>query len=111
MRIVGIDGLKLGDVEALVSAGGRFVFFEFCVSFGLVTLRRPSDVYFLRAGEWGWPRGLPYTLLSLAFGWWGLPWGCIYTPITVTNNLSGGCDITPDVLAHLDRQSYNMPIA
>lgn len=101
MRILGIDPLTRDQLAAAVRAGGRFVFFEYCVSLGVVTLRRPSDVYFLRAGQWGWWRGLPYTLLSLLLGWWGLPWGFIYTPITLVSNLGGGRDVTADVLAHL----------
>src|SRR5438067_3060323 len=102
MRIRGIDGLSRGDLESAVISGGRFVFFEYCISLGVVTLRRPSDIFFLRAEQWGWPRGLPFVLLSLLLGWWGLPWGPIYTPITLASNLGGGRDVTPDVLVYLD---------
>jgi hypothetical protein len=66
-----------------------------------VTLRRPTDIFFLRADQYGWPRGLPYSLLSLLFGWWGIPWGLIYTPLTLFTNLCGGRDVTTEVRALL----------
>jgi hypothetical protein len=97
MRIHGIDGLTPAELEEELAAGGRFVFFEYCISFIALTLRRPSDIYFLRADQVGFVRGLPYALLSLCFGWWGIPWGFIYTPLTLFTNLSGGRDVTAEV--------------
>lgn len=97
MRIRGIDNLTSADLDRELAAGGRFVFFEFCISLLVVTLRRPTDVYFLRAGDHGLLRGLPATLVSLFCGWWGIPWGIIYTPLTVLTNLSGGRDVTAAV--------------
>jgi hypothetical protein len=101
MRIHGIENLTLSELEAALAAGGRFVFFEYCISLIVVTLRRRSDAYFLRAGQKGLFRGLPYAMLSLLLGWWGIPWGFIYTPLVVLTNLSGGCDITADVRMQL----------
>jgi hypothetical protein len=94
MRIRGIDRLTTAEVEAELQAGGRFVFFELCISFLLVTWRRPSDIFLLRAGERGLARGLPYTLLTLLLGWWGIPWGLVYTPQVLLTNLGGGRDVT-----------------
>jgi hypothetical protein len=101
MRIHGIDQLTPAELEHELAAGGRFVFFEYCISFVALTLRRPTDIYFLRADQYGWPRGLPYTVLSLLLGWWGIPWGLIYTPLTLFTNLSGGRDVTAEVRALL----------
>jgi hypothetical protein len=99
MPIQGLDGLTPGAVERGVAAGGRFVFYEYCISFVVLSLRRPSAVYYLRPGERGLVRGLPYVLVSLVLGWWGVPWGLIYTPLTLVTNLSGGCDVTAEVQA------------
>src|SRR5262245_55677327 len=74
---------------------GRLVFYEYCISFVFITLRRPSRVVQLKAGERGLVRGLPYTLLTLLLGWWGIPWGLVYTPLVLWTNLSGGREITP----------------
>lgn len=38
-------------------------------------------------------------MLSLLFGWWGFPFGLIYTPISLFQSLSGGKDITREVMA------------
>jgi hypothetical protein len=108
MRNHGIDHLTPQQLERELQAGGRFVFYEYCISLIFISLRQPTAVYFLRAGQSGLVRGLPYTFVSLLLGWWGLPWGLIYTPLTVLTNLSGGRDVTPEVYAVLgDRLPAN----
>lgn len=97
MRLRSIDDLTPTQLEATLAAGGRLVFFEYCISFVLLTLRRPSALYLVRTGDWVVLRGLPYTLVSVLLGWWGLPWGLIYTPLVLLTNLSGGRDVTAEV--------------
>jgi len=101
VRIEGIDDLGPAELIAEIDRGGRFVFFEYCISLMIFTLRRATPVTFLRSDESGWLRGLPYTLLSLVLGWWGVPWGIIYTPLCLATNLAGGCDVTPQACASL----------
>jgi hypothetical protein len=101
VRIRGIDRLTPAELERELAAGGRFVLFEYCISLIAVTLRRPTDVYFLRAGQWAILRALPYIAVSLLLGWWGIPWGFIYTPLALFTNLSGGRDVTAQVKALL----------
>lgn len=98
MNIRGIDGLSVGQVQDEVRDGARFVIFGYAMSFLVVTLRRSSDVHFIRPGKSTFGAGLPYTLLSLMLGWWGFPWGLIYTPTVVVQNLSGGRDVTAEVM-------------
>lgn len=107
--IEGIDGLAHGDLEAEIARGGRFVFFESCVSLIVMTTRRPTHIVFLRRHESGWLRALPYTLLSLLLGWWGLPWGIIYTPLVVANNLAGGCDVTREICERMGLCDTEVP--
>jgi len=108
MRIDGIDHLTAEQLEAELAAGGRFVFYEFCISFVVLSLRCPTRIYYQpppQPGRWGSVvgfaapvlRGLPWVLVSLIFGWWGLPWGIIYTPLTMFTNLCGGQDVTDEV--------------
>jgi hypothetical protein len=101
MRIEGIDNLTATDLEAGLAAGGRFVYYEYCISFVVLSLRCPTSIRYLRPSENGVVRGLPYVLLSLLLGWWGLPWGIIYTPLTIFTNLCGGQDVTEQACAWL----------
>lgn len=104
MQIEGLPQSSRTAVEAAVAAGGRFVVYEYCISLIAWTLRRPSAVWYLRPGEVGIVRGLPYSLISLLLGWWGLPWGMIYTPLTLLTNCAGGHDLTADVLKQFRRE-------
>jgi len=105
MQIRGADNLTAEELAGQLARGGRIVFFEYCISLLVVTLRRPSEMHFLPAGERGIVRGLPYTLVSLILGWWGIPWGFIYTPLTLFTNLSGGRDVTAELRPLLARTS------
>jgi hypothetical protein len=100
-QLGGLEQLTPAALDAALRAGNRLVFYDYCISFVFLTLRRPSHVYLLRVGETGVLRGLPYTILTLLLGWWGLPWGIVYTPLALVTNLSGGCEITADVRARL----------
>jgi hypothetical protein len=97
MKIKGIDDLTLEEIEAELAAGGRFVFYEYCISLLVLTFKQPTSIRFLRAGDRGVVRGLPFVLISLLLGWWGLPWGVIYTPVAIFANLGGGRDVTSEV--------------
>jgi len=101
----GLDRLAPEALEQAIAAGGRIVFFEYCISLIFVSLRRQTQPYFLKAGETGLLLGLRYAFLSLLLGWWGVPWGIIYTPLTLISDLSGGCDITSEVREMLSRQA------
>ncbi len=74
---------------------GRVVYYEYCLSLVFLTLRRPSRLYHLRAGESGVWKGLPYAALSLLLGWWGIPWGLVYTPLVLWTDLTGGVEVPP----------------
>lgn len=59
--------------------GGRYVVYTYAISIIVMTYRRGSDVYFLKAGEPAIKHGWKYLLISILFGWWGFPYGPIYT--------------------------------
>jgi len=100
-KIVGIDGMTVGEVVEGVKAGGRFVLFEYCFSIIVMTFKRGTDVYYIPPGGSTASKSLPYTLLTLLLGWWGFPWGFIYTPMAIATNLGGGRNVTKQVLASL----------
>lgn len=99
MAIKGVEGLSVADVQDQVRQGAKFVIFGYCMSFLVITLKRSSDIVFVRAGQSVFAASLPYTALSLILGWWGFPWGFIYTPMVLIQNLGGGTDVTLQVMA------------
>jgi hypothetical protein len=101
MTIKGIEGMTAGEIEHELQRGGRFVVFHYTISILVMTFRRPSDVYFVRAGESAVARGLGFTLITLVAGWWGIPWGPIYSISSLSTNFGGGKDVTDEVRAAL----------
>jgi hypothetical protein len=97
MRIVGAEHLTPEQLRAELTAGGRIVFYEFCVSCIVLTLRCPSRLRFLPARSLGLMAGLKFSVVSLLFGWWGVPMGLVYTPLTLFTNFTGGRDVTAQV--------------
>lgn len=73
MDIVGLEGMSMQELSWELDKGGRFVVFTYCISVLVMTFKRPSKVFFVRAGESTFVHGLPYLLISLLFGWWGIP--------------------------------------
>ncbi|MCF6352111.1 MAG: hypothetical protein L3J06_03780 [Cyclobacteriaceae bacterium] len=66
-----------------------------------MTFRKGSDIYFVKAGESTAKHSIDFTLITLIFGWWGVPWGPIYSIGALYSNLTGGEDITQEVLSSL----------
>lgn len=98
MRIIGLDGISDEEFAQQIENGAKFVLFQYCVSLVVVTLKQPTNIYFVRAGERAVAKGLPWTLLSWVVGWWGIPFGVIYTIWVTVSNFSGGIDVTNDIL-------------
>ena len=71
-EIAGLEGLTNEEILWELQNGGRFVVYQYCVSFVVLTLYRTSQVHFIRSNESAVLRGMKYTLLSLAAGWWGI---------------------------------------
>jgi hypothetical protein len=103
MRIVGIEGIDGQQLSLELQQGGKFVVYQYCISVLILTFKRPSDIYFLRAGQNAVAKGLGFTFLSLLLGWWGIPWGPIYTIQSLITNFQGGKDVTNDVVAGLQQ--------
>jgi hypothetical protein len=104
MKIVGIDGLDGSMMADELRRGARFVIYQYCISILIMSFRRPSNIYFVRAGQSAVGRGLGFSAISMLLGWWGIPWGPIYTIGSFITNFSGGKDVTPEVVAGLKQQ-------
>lgn len=126
MLIKNIDGLSVSQIKELVNKGGKFVIFPYTISFVIMTLKRSSDIYFIREDENSFKYSYSYVLLNFLIGWWGLPWGPIYTIGALYNHIIGGKDLTQLVLEDLiqndpeantsnyninidNNQTYNIP--
>lgn len=102
MAIAGLpEGTTVGQVQAQVAQGGRFVVFEYTISILIMTFKRGSGLQWIPPGESTFVRALPYTLLTCVAGWWGFPWGPIYSIMTLATNLRGGRDVTAEVVANM----------
>ena len=108
MKIKNADGLTVAEVQQEINYGGKFVIFEYTISIIFMTFKNPTDIYFIRSDQSHWGKSLPFTILTLILGWWGFPWGIIYTPMALFTNLSGGKDVTQEVMQSFTSQPvYN----
>ncbi len=103
MKILGLEGLSAGELNSELQRGAKFVSYQYCISLLVVTFKRFSNIYFVRAGESALGKVLGYTAISLLLGWWGIPWGPIYTIQSLLTNLRGGKNLTQEVVAALNK--------
>lgn len=104
MHIKNLEGLSPAQLKREIDHGGKFVIFDYTISVVIMTFRRSSDIYFVKSNENSIIKGLRFTFLSLVLGWWGIPWGPIYTIGSLYRNLSGGKDVSQEVVQHLLEQ-------
>lgn len=103
-QIKNIDGLTSAELKQQIANGGKFVQFEYCISIFVMTFKRGSDIYFIKAGDSSAKHSISFTLLSCVFGWWGIPWGPIYTIGALATNIGGGKDLTNQVVRSINLQ-------
>lgn len=101
MKIVGIEGMSRDQLQFEIQRGGKLVCYQYCISIVVMSFRRASNVYFIRAGESAVKKGLPWTFLTLVAGWWGIPWGPIFSIQSLVTNFQGGKDVTASLSAQL----------
>ncbi len=104
-EIKNIDGLTIDDINRELSNGAKFVIFQYCFSILVMTFKRGSDIYFIKAGETTLKHSIGFSLITLIFGWWGIPWGPIYSIGALYSNIAGGKDITRDVLNSMNSEN------
>ena len=105
-QIRNLQGMTEDDLNRELQRGGKFVIFQYCFSVIIMTFKRGSDVYFIRPGESTIKHSIGYTLLTFFVGWWGIPWGPIYTIGSIFTNLTGGKDVTQDVINSFNNLSF-----
>lgn len=103
-QIIGINGMTVEQLNAELAKGAKFVVFEYCISIVIMTFRRGSDVHFVKSDESTLSKSIGFTLLTVVLGWWGFPWGPIYSIGALYTNITGGKDVTQDVLNSFNGQ-------
>lgn len=98
IKIKGMDDMTPSEIKRELESGARFVLYQYTISIVVMTFKRSSSIYFIKAGHNPLIPGLKFTFLSLLFGWWGIPWGPIYTIGSVFKNLTGGVNVTEEVI-------------
>ena len=101
MKVNGIDGIPPEQIVDEIRRGAKFVIYEYCISVFIVTVRKDSEVFYIRPGQSRVSGGTGFTAMSLLTGWFGFPHGPIYTITSVMTNLRGGRDVTMQVAAML----------
>jgi hypothetical protein len=109
--IKNIEGMTVGQLNSLVEQGGKFVMYQYTISVLVMTFRRSSDIYFIRYGDSAAVKGLGYTFLTALLGWWGIPWGPIYSIGSLYTNLSGGKNVTQEVLTSINGNAAQAMVA
>jgi hypothetical protein len=107
MEIKNTEGLSTSQIRDLVNQGGSFVYYKFCISIIVMTFNRTSDIYFIRPGESKFTPGLGCFFANLILGWWGIPWGPIYTIGNLFNGLTGGTDVTNEIIGDINQRDPN----
>lgn len=103
MKIKGIEGMAVAEVQHEIDCGGKFVLYTYCFSIIVMSFKQPSSIYFIKSTENAFIKGLPFTLISLLFGWWGIPWGIMYTVGCVFSNIGGGRNVTMEVMQSIQQ--------
>jgi hypothetical protein len=98
-----VEALSPDELRESIRRGGRCVRFERCTSFFVATFRQQSRIYLTENWQDRYLRGLGFSLLALLLGPWGVPWGLYFTVRAMWTNLTGGIDVTDEVLAGLEQ--------
>lgn len=94
--------LPPAEVARRLRTGWRCVRFECCYSFLVVTVRHPSGPHLTPTRSSRFLYGSGYAAAALLLGPWGIPWGPIWAVRAAWTNLTGGVDVTAEVLARLE---------
>jgi hypothetical protein len=103
MEVENFGSNNFEDYKRQIDHGGKFVYYQYCVSFIMFTYRVNSKVYLVRGHESGFSLAARYSLVSLLAGWWAIPWGPVYTIQSLVTNLKGGTDVTFEVMEYKNK--------
>jgi len=94
--IRGLRGMTVSEIIDELNNGGRFVVFKYCLSAVFVSVKKSSDIYFIKHEEKSFKYHWPISLLTVLLGWWSIP-GIFGTIECLLANFTGGIDVTETV--------------
>lgn len=92
------------DFLGLLHNGHRFVVYQYAISVVVYSFRHPTRMYSSKTRSQAILKGLPWTFLTFLLGWWAFPAGPVFTINCLTANLSGGVDVSSDILEYIRNQ-------
>lgn len=101
-NIKNTEEFLMSDLKKELTNGAKFVVFHYSFSVILMTYNYSSDIYFIRVGESTLKHSIGYTLITLFLGWWAIPSGPIFTISALYTNITGGKDVTQEVLSFIN---------
>ncbi|MXV50933.1 hypothetical protein GS399_08095 [Pedobacter sp. HMF7647] len=104
MSIKGLASLSAVEIHNEIKRGAKFIVYQYTISLLFITLKKNTDIYFVRSYENRAARGLIWTFISFVCGWWCFPEGPSHTLTAITNNLNGGIDVTENILSAVNIQ-------
>ncbi len=69
-KIKNLEGLTTEEINAELNNGAKFVMFQYCISIILLTFKRSSNIYFVKAGQSSVKHSIGFTIITALFGWW-----------------------------------------
>ena len=64
MKIIGVENVSPEQLKAELAAGARFVIYQYCISVLVMSFKRASNIYFMRAEDNAFTKGLPFSRSS-----------------------------------------------
>lgn len=100
--INGTELLTIEQIRAEVSKGAKLVAYSYVISILVISLKNYRAVHLVRTGESIFSKMFGTFLVTFLLGWWGIPWGIIWTIGSLYNNLTGGTNLTEEIMNSLD---------
>lgn len=100
-RLIIKDDYTLTQLEDVIERGGKFVIFQYCYSFFLITFTVMTSSILITEEEELKKYQRRYNRISRLLGWWGIPSGPSETLSCLKINRKGGLDVTKDIMLNL----------
>ncbi|OJJ19219.1 hypothetical protein BKI52_20625 [marine bacterium AO1-C] len=98
------ENYTLEELKDVIARGGKFVVFQYCYSFFLITFRVMTSPILVIDEEERSKYQRRYNLISSLLGWWAIPMGPFRTLSCIKVNSKGGLDVTNDIMLNLTEE-------